>query len=188
MILPRTTALLAAVTGMLLVTPPALAADRGEDTPISLPSGEGAGSAATGGGGSMVRTVVGLAIVLAVIYGLYWVLKQVKASREGTAVGRGLETIATVPLGTGRSVHLVRAGSEIVLLGVSEHAVVPIRTYSEEEAMGAGLLDVPGLPAPAGDALTGDAPAGAPRPAGSPSATAVLRDVLARLQQRTVRG
>jgi flagellar protein FliO/FliZ len=173
--LPRTTALMAAAAGMLLAAPPVLAADRGESTPIELPSSDGQ-AAASSGGGSMLRTIVGLAIVLAVIYGLYWVLKQVKAGREGSASGRGLETLATVPLGTGRSVHLVRAGSEIVLLGVSEHAVVPIRTYSEEEAFETGLLEVPGAPATA--EVT---------PAGPPSPAAVLRDLIDRIQRRTVR-
>jgi flagellar protein FliO/FliZ len=174
--LPRTTALLAAAAGTLLAAPPVLAADRGESTPINLPSSDGQAAATGGGGGSMLRTIVGLAIVLAVIYGLYWVLKQVKASREGSASGRGLETLATVPLGTGRSVHLVRAGSEIVLLGVSEHAVVPIRTYSEEEAFESGLLEVPGAPAPA-EVVS----------AGPPSPAVALRDLIDRIQRRTVR-
>jgi len=168
---------MASVTGLLLVAPAAPAADGSESTPLALPTTDGQ-AAASSGGGSLLRTLVGLAIVLAVIYGLYWVLKQVKASREGKASGQGLETLATVPLGTGRSVHLVRAGSEIVLLGVSEHAVVPIRTYTEDEALDAGLLAGPGLPAPAADTPPG-------RP---PSAAVVLRDVLVRLQQRTVRG
>ena len=60
----------------------------------------------------------------AVIYGLYWVLKQVKASRETAASGDGLESVATLPLGPNRSLHLVRAGRELVLLGVAEHGVV----------------------------------------------------------------
>ncbi len=180
MILPRTTAITAAVAGMLLAAPTALAATSSEDAPLNLPK-EDAGTVASSGGGSMVRTVVGLAVVLAVIYGLYWVLKQVKASREGAASGQGLETVASVPLGTNRSIHLVRAGSEYVLLGVSEHAVVPIRSYTEEEAMGAGLIDVPGLPAPAGDKP-------AKRPVSAPSAAVVVRTALDRLQRVTVRG
>ena len=180
MILPRTTAITAAVAGMLLAAPTALAATSSEDTPLNLPK-EDAGTVASSGGGSMVRTVVGLAVVLAVIYGLYWVLKQVKASREGAASGQGLETVASVPLGTNRSIHLVRAGSEYVLLGVSEHAVVPIRSYTEEEAMGAGLIDVPGLPATAGDKP-------ARRPVSASSAAVVVRTALDRLQRVTVRG
>jgi hypothetical protein len=39
----------------------------------------------------------------------------------------------------------VRAGRDLVLLGVAEHGVVPIRTYSEEEAYTAGLIDEDGM-------------------------------------------
>jgi flagellar protein FliO/FliZ len=87
-----------------------------------------------------VRTIVGLAIVIGVIYGLYWVLKQVKASREERASGQGLGTLATLPLGPNRSLHLVRAGGEVVLLGVGEGGVTPIRTYGENEARALGLI------------------------------------------------
>ena len=168
----RTTAFLAACAGMLLAAPPALAASSSESTPLNLPSSDQA-QAASGGGSSLIRTFVGLAIVLAVIYGLYWVLKQVKASRESAASGQGLESIATIPLGPNRSLHLVRAGREVVLLGVAEQSVVPIRAYREDEARALGLLDT--------ETFAADAPTAPPSPAQT------LRDVLGRLQQRTVR-
>jgi flagellar protein FliO/FliZ len=98
---------------------------------------EQAGSA---GGGGLVRTIVGLAIVLGVIYGLHWVLKQVKSSKEERHSGTGLGSVATLPLGPNRSLHLVRAGAELVLVGVGEHGVTPIRTYSEAEALDLGLV------------------------------------------------
>ena len=169
----RITALLAAVTGMLVAAPPVLAAGTGESTPLNLPAVDQHAAASGGGGGGLVRTFVGLAIVLAVIYGLYWVLKQVKASREGAASGQGLQTIASVPLGPNRSLHLVRAGRELVLLGVSEQSVVPIRSYGEAEARAAGLL--------ADSAFDDDPPTAPPAPG------AVVRDLLARLQRMTVR-
>jgi flagellar protein FliO/FliZ len=87
-----------------------------------------------------VRTIVGLAIVVGVIYGLYWILKQVKASREDSASGVGLHTLATLPLGQNRSMQLIRAGTEVVLVGVGEGGVTPIRTYGENEARALGLL------------------------------------------------
>ena len=88
-----------------------------------------------------MRTIVGLAIVIGVIYGLYWVLKQVKASREDSAVGhRPAARSPTLPLGQNRSMHLIRAGDEVVLVGVGEHGVTPIRTYGEHEARALGLL------------------------------------------------
>ena len=129
-----------ALLGLLLLAPAALAAD-GERTPLKLTDSDAAPAQAAGSaGGGLVRTIVGLAVVIGVIYGLYWILKQVKAAREDTASGEGLKTLATLPLGTNRSLHLVRAGQEIVLVGAGEHGVTPIRTYSEAEARALGLL------------------------------------------------
>jgi flagellar protein FliO/FliZ len=130
-----------AVLGCVLLAPVAFAAN-GESTPLNLPaqSAKQAAPSSGGGGGGLVRTIVGLAVVLGVIYGLYWVLKQVKASREEKSSGQGLEPLATLPLGGNRSLQLVRAGAEIVLLGVGEGGVTPIRTYTEAEAQGLGLL------------------------------------------------
>ena len=65
-------------------------------------------------------------------------LKQVKASKDTPPPARAWRRIATLPLGTNRSLHLVRAGREIVLLGVAEHGVTPIRRYSEAEARALG--------------------------------------------------
>jgi flagellar protein FliO/FliZ len=142
-LLPRVAATVAAV--VLLPATPALAqAARGESTPVDLTGASEQGSH-VGGGGSIVRTIVGLAIVIGVIYGVAWVLRQVKAGKQPRATGSGLAALASVPLGPNRSVHLVRAGRDLVLLGVAEHGVVPIRTYSEEEAFAAGLIDEDGM-------------------------------------------
>jgi flagellar protein FliO/FliZ len=137
----------AAALGWLLTAPVAFAAD-GEDTKLNL--GEEAGKAAQGaqsgpGGGSIVRTIVGLAVVLGVIYGLYWVLKQIKANKDADDTGDALETVATLTLAPNRSLHLVRVGGEIVLLGAAEHQITPIRRYSEAEATALGLLEPPAM-------------------------------------------
>jgi len=137
-------AALAAVIGCLLAAPFALA--QGEDTKLDLSTDEPSPAAQGATGGSLVRTIVGLAIVLGVIYGLYWVLKQVKSSKESIASGAGLESLATLPLGTNRTLHLVRAGTEVVLLGSGEHSVTPIRRYSEAEARALGLIATPESP------------------------------------------
>lgn len=118
-----------------------LAAASGENTPLNLPADAPRHLDAAGGGSSsLVRTIVGLAVVIGVIYGVAWVLKQVKASRESRDAGFGLQSAATIALGPNRSLHLVRAGRELVLVGVAEHGVTPIRTYTEEEARAVGLL------------------------------------------------
>jgi flagellar protein FliO/FliZ len=149
----------------LLLAPSAAFAADGESTPLNLqpPKVDASQAAGSSAGGGLVRTIVGLAIVIAVIYGLYWVLRQVKSSREERASGQGLGTLATLPLGPNRSLHLVRAGGEVVLLGVGEGGVTPIRTYGEHEARALGLIgdedgddqtpdgpqaSLPGVPAP----------------------------------------
>jgi flagellar protein FliO/FliZ len=172
-----TTAAYAAAT-FFLTAPAALAAkavppqpSHGEDRPLDLPlDAPRQVDAAGSSGGGLVRTFVGLAVVVAVIYGLYWVLRQVKSSREERASGRGLATQAVVPLGPGRSLHLVRAGRELVMVGVAEHGVTPIRTYSEQEAEALGLT---------ADDDDGDGPV-----AGGPT---TIGDLLDRVRTWTVR-
>ncbi|HYM54410.1 MAG TPA: flagellar biosynthetic protein FliO [Solirubrobacteraceae bacterium] len=113
----------------------------GENTPLNLqPSSTGAHTSS--GGAGIVRTIVGLAIVLAVIWGLSWILRQVKAGRGGGDSHQstaGLTSVAALTLGSGRSVHLVRAGRDYLLLGSAEHGLVPIHRYTEEQAREAGL-------------------------------------------------
>jgi len=86
-------------------------------------------------GGSVIRTVICLVVVIGVIYALTWVVRKTKAAGNVTgASGEGLEQVATLPLGTGRSVALVRVGDELHLLGVADHGVSELRVFSEEEA------------------------------------------------------
>jgi len=112
-----------------------------ENKPLNLAPVSG-GAQTSGSGGSIVRTIVGLAIVIAVIWGLSWILRQVKGGRSPALEGAGLTSLGALTLSTGRSVHLVRAGSDYILLGSAEQGVVPIHRYTEEEAREAGLIDV----------------------------------------------
>ena len=95
-------------------------------------------AASSGGGASIVRTIVGLFIVIAVIYGIAWIMKQAKKSKV-RPTGHGLSQVANLPLGSGRSVAVVRAGREILVVGVAENGVTPIRSYSEAEAIALGI-------------------------------------------------
>jgi flagellar protein FliO/FliZ len=154
--------------------------------PLNLPLDQVRQQSQGGGnsGGGLGRTLVGLLVVCAIIYGLYWVLKQVKKAREEQASGSGLHSLATLPLGPNRSLHMIRAGREIVLVGVAEHGVAPIRSYTEEEAYEAGLItpdDDDGATGTAGG--TG----GVAAKPGFASAGQAVTGVLEKLRQRTVR-
>jgi flagellar protein FliO/FliZ len=159
----------------------------GESAALNL-STSGGSSHTSSGGASIVRTIVGLLIVIAVIWGLTWILKQVKTGRETRSAGSGLTSLATLALGSGRTVHLVRAGRDYLLVGSAEHGVSPIHRYTEEQARAAGLLD---LPAPTTDEGEGTE-RGRVRPMqipgqASPALPSVVSDALERMREWTVR-
>jgi flagellar protein FliO/FliZ len=155
-----------------------------ESQPLDL--GSTASSAHAASGGSIAKTIVGLAIVLAVIFGLRWVMKQYKSGREKKAAGTGLAQMATLPLGSNRSLHVVRAGREVLVVGSGEHGVTPVRSYSEEEARALGLLEVEDEdeePQPLKLKSDGPSKGGAAGPAGE-----IGRRALDTLRSWTVRG
>src|SRR3954468_20342023 len=163
----------------------ALAAVKGpnEGTPVNLGDQAQHHAATAGSGGGFMRMVFGLLVVVGVIYGVYWILKKVKEGKNEQASGRGLSTIATLPLGPNRSLHMVRAGGEVVILGVGESGVTPIRTYTEEEALEAGLIGVD--PDDFDDDLAGSG--AAPAASRQPTAVARAKQALDALRQVTVR-
>jgi flagellar protein FliO/FliZ len=127
-----------ALAGALMLSnvTPALAAS-GENTPLQL-SGGTTTHVSAGGSSSLLRVVVSLVLVVAVIYGISWILRHFKAGKSRPS-GAGIAQLASLPLGGGRSLTLVRAGREVHLLGVAEHGVTNIRTYSEAEAIAGGI-------------------------------------------------
>jgi flagellar protein FliO/FliZ len=118
----------------LVLAPAALAAD---ETPLpeSVRNAQPAPAhAAAGGSGAFVRMIVGLAVVLAVIYGIYWLLKTYGKSKKKVQGDGRIEVVATTALTPERSVHLVKVGDELVLIGSAEHSITPLRVYDEDEA------------------------------------------------------
>ena len=102
-------------------------------------------NASSSGSSGILRTIIALVIVCGVIYAIARILKAVKG-REHRASGDGLTQLATLPLGTGKSLTLVRSGQDIVLVGISESGVTPIKTYTEAEAIESGIWSPPTLP------------------------------------------
>lgn len=110
-----------------------------EHTKLNLqPAGTAVHATSGSFGGSIIRTIVGLLLVIALIYGVTWFIRKTKGPGP-RAGGDGLEQVASLPLGTNRSVALVRVGDELHLLGVAEHGITGIRVFSEDEAYELGL-------------------------------------------------
>jgi flagellar protein FliO/FliZ len=132
----------AALTGALALGFPAAAfaaaSGTGESTPLHLATSAAHHSSSSVGSGSILRTIIALVIVVGLIYGIARVLKKVKGADQ-RATGDGLAHLATLPLAQGRSLALVRSGSDVVLVGISESGVTPIKVYSEAEALMNGI-------------------------------------------------
>ena len=116
--------------------------DTGEQTPLNLSASETATHHVSSGGSGILRTIIALVVVIAIIYAVSRILKAIKGRDAVRASGSGLEQIATLPIAQGKSVSLLRSGRDIILLGVGEHGVTPIKTYTEDEAIAAGI-DLP---------------------------------------------
>lgn len=120
-----------------------LAAVSGEDTPLSLPT-RSADHASQVGGGSVLRTLIALVVVAALIYAVAHVLKRMRGGATPVRAARGRGTLSaesTLSLAPNRTVHVVRAGREVLVLGVAEQSITPLRTYTEQEALLLGVIE-----------------------------------------------
>jgi flagellar protein FliO/FliZ len=97
------------------------------------------------GAGEIGRVLIGLAIVVVVIVVLYAALRRAHRGRSPGRTTRGgtnvISVIDTVGIGNQRSLHLVRVGDRVVLIGATDHAITALQELSAEEAEDAGLVD-----------------------------------------------
>jgi flagellar biogenesis protein FliO len=70
-----------------------------------------------------------------VIYGVYWLVRaNARAKARRGAEAGGLTVVAAAGLGPNRTLQLVRIGDELVLVGVTETSVTPVRVYDARES------------------------------------------------------
>ncbi|WP_210493787.1 flagellar biosynthetic protein FliO [Patulibacter sp. SYSU D01012] len=199
------TALLAAASAAVVLACPTAAlaqaaktATTGEDTPLNLGGGDGAAPASSGGSASIARVIAGLLIVVAVIYGVTWLLRQTRRAKDAPS-GAGLQAVSSMPLASGSALHLVRVADEVLLVGSGQNGVTALRRYEEDEARELGLWVDPPAPAEGddGDGGSGPGAAVAARLRGTLGPKAAdrlsglgdrLRGLVARIRSWTVRG
>ena len=124
--------------------PPASVVD-----PESRPIPEGSGGPVSVGGdmgGTMLRLLLGLAVVVALIFGVWHVMKRVQRGRYPAAAeasGDLIGVLATTPLGPNRALHIVRVADEVVLVGATDHSVqaVAVLDVASAEAIARSLDD-----------------------------------------------
>lgn len=137
--LTRGVALGGALTLLCAQAADAAGTPTGENTPLHLTAGGTTHAAASGGGSGILRTIIAMVVVIALIYAVARILRALKGRDEVRASGHGLSQIATLPLGPNRSVALVKAGRDIVLVGVAEQGITALKTYTEAEALANGI-------------------------------------------------
>ncbi len=150
---PRTAAgwalaIAAFVTAMALSALPATAQGGTGTTPVDpetlpIPEGSAAPTALSGeGGGTMLRLGIGLVVVMGLIAVVWFVMKRIQRSRYPALEEKGpslIDVVTTTSLGPNRSLHLVRVGEQLVLIGSTDQSVTSLARLGVDES--AALVD-----------------------------------------------
>ena len=85
------------------------------------------------------RVLLTLAVVAAAIYGIVFFIKRV--SRGGREQDPFLKVLASTPLGTNRSAHILSVGQRAWLVGAAENGVHLISEIEDKEVLDTMLLE-----------------------------------------------
>ena len=88
---------------------------------------------------SILRVLLTLAVVAAAIYGLVFLVKRF--ARGGMSRDPFLKILASAPLGTNRSAHIISVGSQAWLVGSAESGVSLISEIGDKNVIDAMLLE-----------------------------------------------
>ncbi|TVQ39960.1 MAG: hypothetical protein EA384_05160 [Spirochaetaceae bacterium] len=103
------------------------------DEPGEAASGQDLGVGPGFGVGDFVRMVLVLALVVAAIYGIFFVLK--KASSGSSTDSEVIRPLASRTLPGNKSLHLVEIGRQVFLIGAADHAVNLIAEITDKESV-----------------------------------------------------
>jgi flagellar protein FliO/FliZ len=131
-------------------------------------SGSAVPSVSLGSGDSLLRSVLGVVLVVGVILVVAKLLRaNQRRQLRGTGADGLIEVVGTTPIGPNRNIHLLRVGGELLLIGAGEGSITPLRSFSAGEAAALGVLahdDATDLALAPASALALPAPAPAARP------------------------
>ncbi|HLT05867.1 MAG TPA: flagellar biosynthetic protein FliO [Pseudomonas sp.] len=101
-------------------------------------------SAATTEGvlGQIVQLLLGLGLVVALIFGLAWLLKRMQ-NQTGPRGNQAIQLLASQSLGTRERLLLVQVGEEQVLLGLTAGRITPLHVLKEPVVLPATSTTTP---------------------------------------------
>lgn len=155
-------ALVAVATGGLLLPGAASAARHEDTTPLKLPGAPTQQPQDPNSAGMLLRGLLALVFVLAVVYGLYRLLRWLRESGVGALrPSPAVEVISRTPLGQhNTAVLVVRTGDELLVLACGDRHTTLLSRLSLHDGVDQGLASW------------------------SPPPRSSLRDLLADLRQR----
>jgi len=86
---------------------------------------------------ALIKTVAGLALVLAVMLGLYWLLRRLGPGLSGTTTGGSLRLVARLGLGQRKFLALVAVADRILVLGVGPDGIRLLTTLDHPDQLAA---------------------------------------------------
>ncbi|TWI64588.1 flagellar protein FliO/FliZ [Pseudoduganella lurida] len=103
-------------------------------------------STAPSAAGSLLQTVFALAVVLAIVVGLAWLLKRF--GPRHVAGGGTVKLVGALSVGTRERILVVEVGDQWIVVGASPGRMNALATLPRQEADPATLAGQPGLQAP----------------------------------------
>lgn len=92
---------------------------------------------ASGGSWFSIRDFLPLAIVLALIFALAWIIRRFKPAQAMLGGGGVLEVVARLPVSGKQTLLLVRMGRQLVLLGQSQDSLTMLSEVNDPEEVAA---------------------------------------------------
>jgi flagellar protein FliO/FliZ len=85
-------------------------------------------------GGALVTMLAGLALVLGLMVGLYWLLRRfLPGVATGGVAGGGLKLLGRLPLAPRKYVALIEVADRVLVVGVSEQGVNLLTTLEDRD-------------------------------------------------------
>ncbi|MFH1035766.1 MAG: flagellar biosynthetic protein FliO [Pseudomonadota bacterium] len=85
--------------------------------------------------GAIVKMLAALALVLAVLVGLYWLIRRFLPNQAPGLGGGAMRVIGRLPLGPKRGLALVEVADRVLLLGLGEQNISLLTTIDDQETI-----------------------------------------------------
>jgi flagellar protein FliO/FliZ len=94
---------------------------------------------------AIVKMLAALALVLAVLVGLYWFVRRFLPGQTPGTAGGGLRLVGRLPLGPKRGLALVEVAGRVLVVGLSEQNISLLATIDDPDQVRQLISSRPGF-------------------------------------------